>query len=314
MYQQIPPVVVELLLFSGFKDEAETLFCLCPELSKDFNLCYNMIILTPPGLICRTSLKGDYKTVKDLCEFYSRQSESQNEVDTYVHMCQLYGPYSITDEIGTYAYMTDRLYNSYSIEYEVGPMLSALKNGHVNIYNLLKSYINKHRYHEHTEYSIPHLLVAGMDEGLRDELFPLIEDIIQKDFSEDHIRRITAHLKESYSEWADVCKEQDNYCEKGFVCIAFLNDWQSAMRCTARDRWRIIGKVTPWSDILYTLSIKLNINPSVYMVDIDSYNIEMCPCRCNKLSADQQINDAWCKEIEKSHLDGYERMRLKLVK
>lgn len=295
MYQQIPPVVVELLLFSGFKDEAETLFCLCPELSKDFNLCYNMIILTPPGLICRTSLKGDYKTVKDLCEFYSRQSESQNEDDTY-------------------EYMTDRLHITYTIEYEVGPMLSALKNGHVNIYNLLKTYTNKHCYHEHTEYSILELLTACMNEGLRDELFPLIEDIIQKDFSEDHIRRITAHLKESYSEWADVCKEQDNYCEKAFVCTGFLNDWQSAMRCTARDRWRIIGKVTPWSDILYTLAIKLNINPTSYMVDIDSYHIETCNCGCEKLSANQQINDAWCKEIEKSHLYGYERMRLKLVK
>jgi len=298
MHEQLP-LIIELVLFTGFKEEAETLFCLSDELSKDFGLCYNMITLTSSGLICRASAKGDYNTVKNLCEFYTKQFDSQDEDDSY-------------------EYMTDRLYGTCSINYEVGPMISALKNKHIGIYNLLKKYNGRHVYHEHTESRVAELLVAGMNEGLINELLPCIEDINTKDFSENDIKYITSHLKNKYSEWADLCKDQKNYVETEFVCCNLvccrnLSDCQMCMRCTNRDRFRIIGKVTPWSDFLYWLAIKLNISPKTYMVDIKSYYIDMCYCGCEKYSCDQQINDAWCEKIEKSHLDAYEYMRLKFA-
>ena len=76
MHEQLP-LIIELVLFRGFKEEAETLFCLSDELSKDFGLCYNMITLTERGLICRAAAKGDYKTVKNLTEFYDLQEDDK---------------------------------------------------------------------------------------------------------------------------------------------------------------------------------------------------------------------------------------------
>jgi len=295
MYQQIPPLVVELLLFAGFKEEAETLFSISPVLSKDFDLCYNMLTLTPDGLICRASSKGDYKTVKDLCEFYTRQFESQ-------------------DEDNTYEYMSERLYSTYTISYEFGPMLSALKNGHVEIYKLLTKYNGRHVYHSYTESSIAELLITGMGEGLLEELSPIIEDVNPKDFSDNDIKRISSYLKECYSDWAELCKEQDNYSETGFVCVAALYQWEAERRCTTYDKFRIIGKVIPFSQFLYTLAIKLNIKPSQYMTEIEDLVVSMCECGCDGLPAKQKMRDAWCKEIKKSHLEGYGRMLLTLTK
>ena len=114
-------LIVELLLFTGYKDEAERLFCIYNHLSKDFGLCYNMISLTEKGLICRCAANGYYDTVKDLCEFYKIQFESHAEE-------------------GEYEYMTNRLCGSACDKNGCGPMFYALKTHNIQIYNLLKEY------------------------------------------------------------------------------------------------------------------------------------------------------------------------------
>ena len=282
MHEQLP-LIIELVLFRGFKEEAETLFCLSDELSKDFGLCYNMITLTERGLICRAAAKGDYKTVKNLTEFYDLQEDDK-----------------------TYKYMTRRLEYTACDNIQTGPIYNALTNGHLEIYKFLLRKLDKGRVYYYDESSLGQLLEMWLYHirwleceltWLEYENISIILDDISLERTNgpasrlcdtSNITKITESLIDIYADFTEKCEE--------------------------------LNMVIPWSDVLYSLVIKLQINPDDYVTPMwlnYGYNSGIqCTCGCGVLYHHtmeiQNCKNSLVKKIEKSHFDGYESIRLNI--
>lgn len=188
MYHELP-LIIELVLFNGFKEEAEKIFCLSDELSKDQQLAYNMVRLTEIGLICRCASNGDYNTVKNLIELYKSQKllNDMSNVFYTLHCNQI-----------------------------MGPMFYSLYEEHVDIYKLLRD--NKDVFSGRMAYedTLPELLGEIVGHTGYEATMVVLDEVTHEMCSSSDIKNITDGLEDAYWSWFEDTMENGDIISKNY--------------------------------------------------------------------------------------------------
>ena len=173
------PLIIELVLLNGYIDEAETVFCLSDELSKDMGLCYFMVRLTKRGLISRCASEGNYNTVKNLIEFYRDQRLRDPGLDG----CPM-------EKV------------AHTVEYQgYGPMFWALCNDHIDIYKLLRTNMDVFEYICSEEWRLPDLLNSLIGYTSYEATMIVLNEITLDMCTPLDIKNITKSLTYVYESW-----------------------------------------------------------------------------------------------------------------
>jgi hypothetical protein len=176
--------LTDQLLFNGYEEEAETLFGLSNELQKDKNLCENMIILTRNGLLSRYVIKGQYKTVESLLEFYKEQAS--------IH--------------GTGGELMEAL-NNYKeggclVDYEDhSPIYHALLNERYDIYKLLRKNMDLFTFCLSIYCSLPELLGEIIGPVSYEGVMLVLDEVTPEMCSPSDIKSIENRLFSVYQDW-----------------------------------------------------------------------------------------------------------------
>lgn len=190
--------LTEQFLFNGYEEEAETLFGLSDELQKDKDLCENMIILTPNGLLSRYVIQGQYKTVESLLEFYKEQAS--------IH--------------GTGGELMEALRNYKEggclVDYEDhSPIYHALLNERYDIYKLLRKNMDLFTFCLSFYGSLPELLGEIIGPVQYEGVMLVLDEVTPEMCSPSDIERIEHSLFSTHKEWV-IDSEQGNYISDNF--------------------------------------------------------------------------------------------------
>ena len=178
------PLITELLLFNGYLEEAKTIFCLSDELSKDLELCHNMVNLTEGQIIALAASKGDYNTVKNLIEFYRYYNSS----DDYIRWTPCYS------EHGPPCYS------------EHGPMFWSLYNQHIHVYKLLRKNMDIFKdYVTFGEDTLPELLSSLVGHTGYEETMALLDDVTLEMCTPEDIKAVVEQLNNIFRIWVHDC-------------------------------------------------------------------------------------------------------------
>jgi hypothetical protein len=198
------PLIIELILLNGYIDEAETVFCLSDELSKDMGLCYFMVRLTKCGLISRCASEGNYNTVKNLIEFYRDQRLRDPGLDG----CPM-------EKV------------AHTVEYEgYGPMHWALYNDHIDVYKLLRTNMDVFEDICPEEWTLPHLLTSLIGCSSYEATMIVLNEVTLDMCTPLDIKNMTKRLIDEYHDWADECAEKEE--------LSYGKYWGDELYCLAK--------------------------------------------------------------------------------
>jgi hypothetical protein len=198
------PLIIELVLLNGYIDEAETVFCLSDELSKDMGLCYFMVRLTKRGLISRCASEGNYNTVKNLIEFY----RDQRLCDPGLDGCPMEKVAHTVENEGR------------------GPMFWALCNDHIDIYKLLRTNMDVFEYICSEEWRLPDLLNSLIGCSSYEATMIVLNEVTLDMCTPLDIKNMTKRLIDEYYDWADKCAKKEE--------LSYGKYWGDELYCLAK--------------------------------------------------------------------------------